>query len=224
MKRKTALFCAVFLTPSVLRDVWGERRAQELRVPAVRRCLGVFLDLCDKGTPLFGDTEPLCERSILSGDFFDHSQKDEPDESVVYLLQPVMLAELTSNGAADLFNPHVAIFAVIPSGFLKHDKNACFDFFNQFNAGAVQNEPPLALWVRTKGPGRLYPEEQKESTRCRRWDLNPHPLRDTILSRARLPLRHSGNGKSVLEPSSERKLFPEFSTVLALRACARMLA
>ncbi len=27
---------------------------------------------------------------------------------------------------------------------------------------------------------------------CRRRDLNPHPLRDTILSRARLPLRHSG--------------------------------
>ena len=29
-------------------------------------------------------------------------------------------------------------------------------------------------------------------TWCRRWDLNPHLLRDAILSRARLPLRHSG--------------------------------
>ena len=25
-------------------------------------------------------------------------------------------------------------------------------------------------------------------TMCRRWDLNPHPLRDTALNRARLPI------------------------------------
>ena len=30
---------------------------------------------------------------------------------------------------------------------------------------------------------------------CRGWDLNPHTLRYTILSRARLPFRHPGNYK-----------------------------
>ncbi len=48
---------------------------------------------------------------------------------------------------------------------------------------------------------------------CRRRDLNPHPLRDTILSRARLPFRHSGNVPIMLFITQFSILFDSRTTV-----------